>query len=358
MQFPQPPNTAKIERRSRRSRLWVLPIALLGVGLEVAAADPDSLFSQHAPLSMALEIDMSKLCRDPAQANCEDVAATLVYDDSRSAQQRVSVRVWTRGNFRADHCAMPPLFLSFSESADGTVFDGQTMLPLTTHCRHNSRAYEQYVLREYLGYRVYQQLSDKSLGVRLVRVTYSDPSGRNREVERHAFFTEHFDSVASRHTADVYKPERFDPHQSDSRELAVLDLFQYMIGNTDWSMIYGHNILLIRTPNGTATPLPFDLDFSGLVSADYATPPSGLPIRSVRQRIFRGFCRADTDWPAVFAHFKEHRAEVLALVDEVPDLSKSRRKRTARYLASFFEVLDSEKRRQKSIVDACRSLIS
>ena len=71
----------------------------------------------------------------------------------------------------------PPLFVSFGdETARGTLFEGQTMLPLTTHCRDSS-SYEQYVLKEYLAYRIYNLLTDKSLRVRLARVRTATPAG-------------------------------------------------------------------------------------------------------------------------------------------------------------------------------------
>ena len=203
---------------------------------------------------------------------------------------------------------IPPLFVSFGdETARGTLFEGQTMLPLTTHCRESS-SYEQYVLKEYLAYRIYNLLTDKSLRVRLARVSYRDTS-RDRVVERYAFFTEHFQSLAARQNAEVYEPETFDRLAADPLELGTLDLFEFLIGNTDWSASKAHNIVHIRARDGLVTAVPYDFDFSGLVDADYAGPPPTLPIRTVTQRLFRGFCRPDFDWHAVYGTFRiRHRA--------------------------------------------------
>ena len=85
-------------------------------------------------------------------------------------------------------------------------------------------------------------------------------------------------------------------------------MFQYAIGNTDWSAIKGHNVLLVES-DGLVTPVPFDFDFSGLVNAQYASVSPELSISNVRQRVFRGVCNPSTDWNAAFAHFVARRED-------------------------------------------------
>jgi len=317
------------------------------------------LFGPHEPLALELVVDLDALCRKDSDDGCPDTPGTLTYSAGDGRSQSIAIHVRARGNWRRarKNCKVPPLFLLFAESAvAGTPFEGQSLLPLTTHCRPNPSSYEQYVLKEYIGYRLYNVLSESSLRVRLAQVTYRDSSHDSRPVTRYAFLTEHFDALADRHGAAVWRPEAVDPHTLDSMNFGILPVYQYMIGNTDWSMVYGHNVLAIRTDGGAVTTIPFDLDFSGLVNASYAGPPPKLPIRSVRQRIFRGFCRDDIDWDRVFAHFEERRAEVLELVGQVPGLRKNTRRKTQSYLEKFYATLDSRERRRKKIVDACRPL--
>ena len=65
-----------------------------------------------------------------------------------------------------------------------------------------------------------------------------------------------------------------------------------MIGNTDWNLDKSHNIELIRPASGGAPiPVPYDFDWSGLIAPPYARPNQMLGIGSVKQRLFRGFCR-------------------------------------------------------------------
>jgi hypothetical protein len=204
-----------------------------------------------------------------------------------------------------------------------------------------------------LAYRIYNALTSRSLRVRLVRMTYRDIAGRSEPLERYAFFTEHFESFARRHGATVRSKKPFDPRSADAMEITTLDLFEYAIGNTDWSVVHGHNVLLVENA-GLVTPVPFDFDFSGLVDAEYASVSPELSIRTVRQRVFRGLCNPGTDWDSAFAHFAARRADVLRLVDEVPGLQPRQGVRAVEYLEDAFATFASPARRQPLVIDACR----
>jgi AAA family ATP:ADP antiporter len=317
-------------------------------------ASSERLFDETHGLAMELVFDARTLCRDPGLAKCADLPAKLVYRDAADREQRVSVALRTRGRYRADtvQCELPALFVFFADDARDTLFAGESMLPLTTHCARGA-AYEQYLLKEYWAYRIYETLASKSLHVRLVRMTYRDSSGRLEPIERYAFFTEHFESLARRHDAAVRSKQVFDPRTGDPEEIVTFDLFQYAIGNTDWSAIKGHNVLIVES-GGRMSPVPFDFDFSGLVDAQYATVSPELSISSVRQRVFRGVCDPATDWDAAFAHFAARRESVLALADEIPGLEARQRARAVEYLEGAFATFASPDRRRAMIVDKCR----
>jgi hypothetical protein len=339
----------------------IVGLLAAAIAAAVGAVEPSratgtaGLFDATKPLVLSVHMDAKALCRDPRRETCADLPATLTYDDGSGDERRVEVSLRSRGRFRDEtgDCSLPALFVFFGSDTAGTIFDGQTMLPLTTHCKTGPQ-YEQYVLKEYLAYRIYNALTDKSLRVRLARVTYHDTAGRTRPLERFAFFVEHFDSLAEYHDARVWKPEQFDVRHADANEMATLDVFQYLIGNTDWSAVFGHNIVLIRDAAGLVTAAPYDFDFSGLVDAEYATPAPELPIRSVTQRLFRGVCRPDIDWPQVFSDFAARR-EPIAELTQALDAPSSVRDAAQRYIDEFFALVSSPVLRQQEIVEACRS---
>ena len=76
-------------------------------------------------------------------------------------------------------------------------------------------------------------------------------------------------------------------------------LFQYLIANTDFSVIRGpegegccHNGRVIA-PRGEQTGwivLPYDFDQAGIINTDYSLPDRRLGIRVVTSRLYRGFC--------------------------------------------------------------------
>jgi hypothetical protein len=246
----------------------------------------------------------------------------------------------------------------FADSVtEGSLFAGQTMLPLTTHCREKPADYEQYVIKENLAYGIYNELTDKSLRTRLVRITYRDTGRRNRTVERYAFFTEHFDSLAARHGAQFWPTENFDPSEADPNELAILELFEFMIGNTDWSIVAGHNVAHLRAAGGPVSVVAYDFDFSGIVNAPYASPPPQFRIRRVTQRLYRGFCHPGLDWAQLFAYFQDRRDAIVRVIEQQVDaLEASHRAAALAYIEEFFSIIGSPERRQAHIVGACRPL--
>lgn len=320
-----------------------------------AQAGTERLFDSHDTLELEIRFDPGALCRDPYRPHCEDAPATIVYLDASGDEVRVSATLRSRGRYREQtgNCRLPALFVYFGPDTRGTLFDGQSMLPLTTHCQRGAK-YDQYVLKEYLAYRIYNLLTDKSLRVRLARVTYRDESRPDDAHERFAFFTEHFEAMARRNEASVWQTELLDPGSTDPEEMAAFDLFQYLIGNTDWSVLAGHNVVLVRDAAGLVTPVPYDFDFSGLVNAEYAGPPPKLNILSVRQRVFRGFCSAELEWPAVSDSMLAARDGISTLLDRLEGLDARNRKSVAAYLGSFFETLESPRAYRRRIADACR----
>jgi ATP:ADP antiporter, AAA family len=349
-----PPETLE---RLRFDRQAVAAALCLGVGVFAASIAPISakaatLFDADEPLAIALALDERALCGD-----CAPTRVVLSYTDETGTAHAVAASARVRGVWRATdgHCRVPPLFIAFDDA--GTTdpqFLGEKLLPLTTHCR-DSAVYEQYVLKEYLAYRIYNLVASVSLRVRLVRVAYEFGGDRPRLVERYAFFTENFASLASRYGASVSDAEP-SLERLDAAALATLELFEYLIGNTDWSVLRRHNVVMLDT-DGALVAVPYDFDFSGLVNALYATPPPQLGINSVTRRVFRGFCRDGEDWAALVASFETRREAIDSLISNVPGLTQKSREDVRRYVASFFAIASSPVKRGTQIVAACRASV-
>ena len=127
---------------------------------------------------------------------------------------------------------------------------------------------------------------------------------------------------------------------------ATLALFQFMIGNTDWSIARERNTMLLRTADGRQVPVPYDLDMSGLVNADYAGPAPALPIDDVRERYFLGYCQPGTEWEPLFEDLAAKQEAILSLTGDIPGLSRNSERSSKVFLREFFDIIRSAVKRQ------------
>lgn len=322
-----------------------------------AKAEAAPLFASHEPLAVTLRTDISRI-RDE-RSDEEDVEGTLSYRGPDGAEVTLAVKVRARGIFRREkrNCNFPPLRIDIpGKEAQGTLFDGQDKLKLVTPCQDGRDQYQQYVLQEYLVYRVYQLLTPVGFRVRLLTITYEDPDGGYETRTRTAFFIEEDEAMASRNRGLVQEFEQFHPAAMEAEQDALVALFQYMIGNTDFSTAYFHNAVLIRTADNRFLIVPYDFDWSGVVDARYAVPDERLPITDVRQRIFRGFCRPDVDDAVLIQRFNEQKDAIRALYEGMSGLDDGVKKKSLEYYEEFYEILNDPRRYDREITRACQTL--
>jgi len=220
-----------------------------------------------------------------------------------------------------------------------------------------------FVLMEYGTYRTLNILTDLSFRVRLAHVTYVDTSGEDDPFTRYAFLIEDDEMMALRNGGRRidWTGGQLDPRLLEKEHAILVDVFQYMIGNTDWSGVEMHNMEVFQTFEGVPSTIPFDFDFSGLVNTRYATPDPSLDIRRVRQRLFRGFCpdqvgRTPEEYEAAYAYFKEKKEEIYEMWRGMEGLEEDRLKDTLEYFDEFYETLDDPGRIESRMMRACRRL--
>ena len=109
-------------------------------------------------------------------------------------------------------------------------------------------------------------------------------------------------------------------------------------------------------PRGSATGwfvIPYDFDQSGLINTPYAHPDPRLPIRSVKQRLFRGRCEYLSEMDDTIALFTERRADIEAAF-AAGGPSERTVKSQNEYLGKFYEIINDPKDREKFIEKRCR----
>jgi hypothetical protein len=341
------------------SAAWVLAAALCAPAAS-AAAEAAPLFRDAQPLEVTLELPLKTLLRERKDRPEVDGVAVVAGPGGQSL--RLDVKVSTRGHNRLEKCDFPPLGLDFKRSQlDGTVFAGQNKLKLSTRCRDGGK-FDDYLELERLAYLLYQQVSDVSLKVRAVNMRYVDTDRGGEAMQAPGFFLEHFDSLAARMGKAVLDVPSVPLADLDPAALARIGLFEYLIGNTDWAATSAaagrdccHNIVpLVPTSGaGPVVPFPYDFDSSGFVDPPYAEPDYRLNTRSVRDRVYRGYCVSNPHLDTAREKLNAARPAMEAIISSARLEPKMQRK-ALDYLAEGFEDINDAKGWQRGILDRCR----
>lgn len=309
------------------------------------------LFESEEILHLKIKLDVKETIMDREVR--EEHEAVLYYTENDSLDIKLSVRGNTRAN--PSLCKFPPLKVNFKKKqVKGTLFKGQNKMKLVTHCNDRS-INEEYILREYFVYKLYQLISPYSFQVRLCRISYIDTNGKLDPKEHFGFLIEDIDDLAERFEMEQYKGNLLNQDAFYRSELDKLVFFQFMIGNLDWSVPKQHNFKLIYG-DAVSAPIavPYDFDFSGMVNTTYAKPPPDINVSTVRQRNFRGFCRTPGTYEAVAQEFIDLKSSFYALYTSSEVLSEKSIDQSVKYLDSFYEVIENEKKFKKEIITVCR----
>ena len=328
----------------------LLLLALLLISTSVHAQSP--LFIDHDPITLELRGEIHDLLRDRGNQRKQH-AARLRYTIGTDTGG-IDVKLRTRGIFRLRTCAFPPIRVDFpKDDVAGTPFAGQNRLKLATHCQGGG-LYERNLLKEYALYRVFNALTDTSYRVRLAHVTYVD-SARGDTVVRYGFLIESEAELARRVGAEVVEHGQVADYITEPSYMTLVAVFEYLIGNTDWSVWGRHNISVLRgsTEPHTLIGVPYDYDFSGAVGAPYATPPPQLPIHSVHERYYRGYCQPDSVLDRALERFRVAKDSIYGAVRSVPGLEAGDAKGVLNYFDGFFRNLGAVRR---DLLQACRHL--
>lgn len=328
------------------------------------------VFASDEPLRLTIEAPLNSIFKARGDQGKEYPGKVTVHQGDRPLVV-IDVDIQTRGKARLNPntCEFPPLRLDFPrDQVEATVFAGQDRLKLVTHCQDRREHYEQYVLQEYLAYRIFNLLTDVSFLVRLVRNTYVDTDAKRDTVTRFGFLIEN-DSMLGIRTGvgvPVHVPN-VPPVWEDPEYLALVEVFQYLIGNPDWSAFARtpdndeccHNTAPVGSPGGPVFSVPYDFDITGIVYPQYADKvfqpqTRNLGIYRVRDRVYRGFCVSAPALPAVFAKFNEQREAIYALYAGMPDLDAKVLEDTREYLDQFYRTINDPKAVEREFHARCR----
>ncbi|MGB5435536.1 MAG: hypothetical protein WBM98_06560 [Maribacter sp.] len=284
----------------------------------------------------------------------------LGYQIGNNEWKNLPVSIRSRGNNRLKTCYFVPIKLKIKkEDNKGTLFKGNKELKLVLPCL-TENARNDYLLKEFLAYKLYELVSPYHFKTRLLNITLSEARGKKIKVHKiKGFFIEDIKKVANRHGGKVLK-RNVHPMQQDALCSVQNAFFQFMIGNTDFSTAYQHNEKLLFV-NNTTMPVPYDFDMSGLCNTSYSVVSQVggdvLPITEVTQRMYRGFKRDNKVFIEVRDQFLENKSKMLEMIASYKDHFETPKAyiQCTSYINEFFDVIADDSKFNNEILNRART---
>ncbi len=294
------------------------------------------LMNHREVLELTLKTDLTALRTDRHSESSHK--AKVSFKDANGNTQQWDLKVKLRGAFRRIKCSdVPPLKLNFKkselEAAGLSLFDDLKLVP---QCAADEAAAKEALLREYLAYRLFNEITDYSYRVQLLRIIYKD-SATGKKDKQWAFLIEDTAQLRARTGSEKYEAQFNLPvdsfHLSQARTVAF---FEYLIGNGDWGFDKVKNVKFLKK-KGRIIPVPYDFDFSGFVNAPYAVPNSNIGQTSIEERIYLGFKEDEANFHGTIYNLVGKRSKLEETVMHFRPLSYEARLEIVTYLSGFFE---------------------
>lgn len=300
---------------------------------------PASIFdkmSHNEILEVTLEADYTEVLAN--RKSEEQFSGRLKFVDGKGQPQLWNVNLAIRGKFRRMKCVeMPPLKIKFNkEDLSSKGLSSSNDFKLVTQCVENPKQAKELLLKEYLAYKMYNELTDASFRVQLLKINYKDSHAGDSK-GHWAFLIEDTAQLRARLNAKkVKKSEEFKLDDLNRQSTRTAAVFQYMIGNYDWDLAGRRNAKLVKVDN-EIVPIPYDFDFAGIINAPYARANSALGIYTRYDRVYLGVEEAQADLTSTFNKFKAKHSELISIIKNCKELSLSERKDMIKYIDTFFQ---------------------
>ena len=329
-------------------------ILLLCSSLIIAQKTEDKFFSSNETLDAKISFTPKILKKSIVDTVYFDTNFTYKIGDS---YQDMEIGIRARGNFRRSTCYYPPIKIDFKKKqTKGTVFEGHKKMKLVLPCLKQKDKNDN-ILKEFIVYKLFEMVYPYHFKTRRLSLEFTDLTKKKKPVveKLNAFLIEDDKKVAQLHNGKVF--ERFIPPLAMDADTSVRNaMFQYMIGNTDFSTAYQHNNKLLYIDK-LIIPLPYDFDMSGFINPSYAVVNETLNIANIRQRKYRGFKRDENVFYKVRDLFIEKKSNMLALIKsfESDFDNPAEYEEAYTYIESFFEIIEDDKKFKDNVVLAART---
>lgn len=319
-------------------------------------SDPvDSIrfFTDEGLIQVNLTTDLKQVQTETKQGVFQPASISMLFPDSTLINEQISVSA--RGNFRRSYCRIPPMMLNFRNTGAPRL-QSLGKLKLVIGCGVNP-ADEELLLKEYLVYKIYNLLDDRSFRVRLLKINYTDTRKKIKSFSQYAFLIEDDGDMARRNGCHKKDDVKLLTEATNRDMMTMVAIFQYMIGNTDWAVPNNHNIKLIfdkKNRNAPPYVVPYDFDYCGLVDASYAIPNEIIGTEKVTERVYRGFPRTMEEIQIQLDIFRSKKDSIFGLINSFGLLNMKTRKEMTGYLEDFFTMIEDKRAVKITFIDKAR----
>ena len=309
-------------------------------------------FEDTALLHATLTTNYKDLMNQKKEPKYQPATITFFNLDA-AGEIKVPIKVKLRGNFRRANCSFASMTFDFGDKKDTSQLKNLKELKVVVPCEWGSDD-EQWVIREYLVYKLFQLFTDKSFRARLVRFNFDDNSDSIKSYKQYGFILEDVDDLAKRNDSKEVGDEKIGSEDTHRMHTTMVSIFQYMISNSDWKVPVRHNVKMIRpedSANAKPYLIPYDFDYCGAVNALYAEPAPYLGIQKVTDRLYLGFPRTIDEINAVVKIFLQKENEVLSTIRDFPLLRKKGKDEMLAFIESFFTIIKDQANVKRIFVD-------
>ncbi len=326
---------------------------LFGTLEQLKAQTYPELFSTEEPLEIQMKFSTKQVKNETNDSTFID--SFLMYKNTTGGWDSLDIDLRARGNFRRANCSYPPIRIKIKKKKSAeTPFEGHKSLKLVMPCNDAKNA-SSYIAKEYLAYKMYEKVTPYYFPTRLVKISLLDEDNKKMEVtELIGFLIEDDDLVAERFGGEIFDEKKLGPTFLMDSATVRHDLFQYMIGNTDWSSMFYHNQKIMKLSDTEFIPLAYDFDMTGLVSPPYAQVNPTVGIEKITDRAYRGFCRDESIMQAVRQEFLAKEGEIMGLIETQYFMEERDVKLARSYIKEFFTTMQNDKQFDTQILQTCR----
>ena len=301
----------------------------------------DLLFSNKKPLKIKLNYSNKNLNKNTNDSTF--IKSKLIFFEKK-INKEIQVSLRARGNFRRKHCYFTPVKIKIKKSdALNTIFSDNRTLKLVLPCKNN-RDKNDNILKEFIAYKIYEIISLYYFKTRRLEVDYTNQKN-NKGINYNlaGFLIEDDDKVAKRFDGKIVK-RKISPLAMDDFNSVNLSFFNFLIGNTDFSIAHQHNGKLLFYEK-KIIPIPYDFDLTGWVKPKYGLGITNRLGYSFEERNYIGFKRGKNIYSKVRNHYLRLKEKIFNIVElhESEFEYKKSYDLMMDYLREFYEILEDDK---------------